>query len=146
MSTVALTYRELAERLGVKPESARKTAQRKRWHRTTGNDGTTRIHVPLEALPVTGDSPSDTSRDSHGDSPTPSPNPIHELQTRVAVLETELAAERRLTDAERQLRQAAETDRDAWQEQAKAWQAQAERLAAPKPGLLGRLFSRKSVA
>ena len=38
METIALTYRELAERLGIKPESARKTAQRRRWHRTTAND------------------------------------------------------------------------------------------------------------
>ena len=50
METIALTYRELAERLGIKPESARKTAQRRRWHRTTANDGTTRIHVPVEAI------------------------------------------------------------------------------------------------
>ena len=62
METIALTYRELAERLGIKPESARKTAQRRRWHRTTANDGTTRIHVPVEAL--------GRPRDSTGDSPT----------------------------------------------------------------------------
>ena len=55
METIALTYRELAERLGIKPESARKTAQRRRWHRTTANDGTTRIHVPVEALGRPGD-------------------------------------------------------------------------------------------
>lgn len=65
METIALTYRELAERLGIKPESARKTAQRRRWHRTTANDGTTRIHVPVEVLDhpcdSTGDSPPDTA-------------------------------------------------------------------------------------
>ena len=81
METIALTYRELAERLGIKPESARKTAQRRRWHRTTANDGTTRIHVPVEAL--------GRPRDSTGDSPTTAV-----LEERIRGLEA-LAAELR---------------------------------------------------
>lgn len=48
----SLTYKELADRLGVKIESARKQVQRKRWHRVTGNDGTVRIQVPIEELIV----------------------------------------------------------------------------------------------
>lgn len=83
MDTMALSYKELAKRLGVKPESARKTAQRKRWHRTVGNDGTARVHVPVDVLSCPSDSPMDNPCDSH---------PVHELQKRVAVLETELAA------------------------------------------------------
>ena len=51
METVTLTYAELAARLGVKDESARKTAQRRRWRKFKGNDGFTRVEVPLEDLP-----------------------------------------------------------------------------------------------
>ena len=94
METIALTYRELAERLGIKPESARKTAQRRRWHRTTANDGTTRIHVPVEAL--------GRPRDSTGDSPTTAV-----LEERIRGLEA-LAAELRTQNDD--LR----ADRDRW--------------------------------
>ena len=51
METVTLTYAELAARLGVKDESARKTAQRRKWRKFKGNDGFTRVEVPLEDLP-----------------------------------------------------------------------------------------------
>lgn len=101
MDTIALTYRELAERLGVKPESARKTAQRKRWQRTTGNDGTARVHVPLDALPSPGD--------SHRDSPATTVQ-----QVQIARLESELSGLRELVVAERQRASAAEADRDRW--------------------------------
>ena len=94
METIALTYRELAERLGIKPESARKTAQRRRWHRTTANDGTTRIHVPVEAL--------GRPRDRTGDSPTTAV-----LEERIRGLEA-LAAELRTQNDD--LR----ADRDRW--------------------------------
>jgi hypothetical protein len=51
MDTISLTYEQLAERLGVKYESARKTTQRRRWRKSRGNDGHTRVEVPLEELP-----------------------------------------------------------------------------------------------
>jgi len=41
-----LTYRELANRLGVGVEAARRRAQRARWSRQHGNDGKTRVHLP----------------------------------------------------------------------------------------------------
>lgn len=100
MDTLALTYKELADRLGVKPESARKLVQRKRWHRVTGNAGTVRIHVPIEALPAPGDSPSDTGT-----------NPVH---AQIALLETEIAGLRELVQSERRRADDAVADRDAW--------------------------------
>jgi len=101
METIILTYNELAERLGIKPQSARKLVQRKKWKRVSGNDGTMRIHVPLENMPCTKDSHADTS------------HPIHELQKKVAVLETELKnAVERIEDLK--------ADRDAWRQQAQA--------------------------
>ena len=48
--TVALTYADLAERLGIEVASAKARAVRSRWHRARGNDGRTLVHVPVEAL------------------------------------------------------------------------------------------------
>lgn len=100
MDTVSLTYRELADRLGVKLESARKNVLRKKWQRVTGNDGTVRILVPLDAIPQSEDSPSD----SQGDSPALN---IRELQAKVEGLQELLAVERQRASA-------AELDRDRW--------------------------------
>jgi hypothetical protein len=50
MSTVWLTYDELAERLGIERESARQHVKRKHWARQRGNDGKVRIGVPEEVL------------------------------------------------------------------------------------------------
>jgi hypothetical protein len=50
MSTVWLTYDELAERLGIERESARQHVKRKHWARQKGNDGKVRIGVPEEVL------------------------------------------------------------------------------------------------
>lgn len=100
MDSESLTYRELAARLGVKPESARKTAQRKNWHRTTGNDGLARVIVPVEAL----ERPEEARRDNRGDGHAEA---VRELETRIELLKEVAAAERRRADA-------AELDRDAW--------------------------------
>lgn len=117
MQTESLTYRELADRLGVKLESARKTVQRKRWQRVTANDGSVRILVPVDALPQS----QDMSRDEGGDSPSDSPTPsIQELEVRIEGLKALVESERRRADA-------AEADRD-------AWRAHASR------GLMARLF------
>ena len=108
MTTESLTYKELASRLGVKPESARKMVQRKRWQRVTGNDGVVRIIVPTDALPQSIDSPPD----SQGDSPALT---IRELQAKVEGLQELLAVERQRASA-------AELDRDRWHAQAiKPW-------------------------
>ncbi len=46
-----LTYRQLAERLGITPDSARSKARRRRWSITLDNQGIARVRVPLDALP-----------------------------------------------------------------------------------------------
>lgn len=51
MSEEWLTYVEAAERLGIKVESVKKRAQRKLWKRSTGNDGRTRILLPVSSPP-----------------------------------------------------------------------------------------------
>ncbi|WP_110754805.1 hypothetical protein [Phyllobacterium leguminum] len=146
MQTLALTYREIADRLGIKPESARKTAQRRRWHRVTGNDGTVRIHVPVEVLEGEGD--------SHGDRPG---NPVH---AQLAKLEAEVAGLKELVQAERRRAEAAETaaamtaalmkEREAdLKAERDRWHEQAQRLALAAParqprGVLSRLLARSA--
>jgi len=82
METRALTYRELAALLGVKLDSARKTVRRKGWPKWTGNDGTVRVLVPVDALPGPSDSPQDSSAIY-----------TRELETRIEGLHMLLAAE-----------------------------------------------------
>ena len=48
---IVLSYAELAERLGIGPDSARMRAKRKGWMTVPGNDGRTRVHVPPNELP-----------------------------------------------------------------------------------------------
>lgn len=113
MEIVILTYKELAERLQIKPQSARKLAQRKKWMRSAGNDGTARVHVPLDVLPVSSDNGQDKTQDSHEDMS----HPIHKMQIRIAVLETELKAATSIIDDLKK-------DRNAWRDQAqkkKGW-------------------------
>ena len=45
-----MTYREMADFLGMKEESARRRAQREGWPRQLGNDGRTRVGVPGDAV------------------------------------------------------------------------------------------------
>jgi len=109
MSTEALTYKELAERLNIKLTSARRTAMRKKWQRVKGNDGETRVLVPLEALERHNDSRDDNHDDNRNDSQ------IRELQAKVEALGELLNSERRRADA-------AELDRDRWHAEAvKPW-------------------------
>jgi len=110
MDTLSLTYKELAEKMGVKVDSARKTVMRKRWQRVTGNDGQVRVIVPIDALPKPMDGAPDSPADSHQDGLT-----VRELQAKVEALGELLAVERRRADA-------AELDRDRWHAEAvKPW-------------------------
>jgi hypothetical protein len=45
-----LTYRDLAERLGISVEAAQQKARRGRWSRRDGNDGRRLVLVPYEAM------------------------------------------------------------------------------------------------
>lgn len=78
----SLTYAELAAALRIEPASANRLARRKRWPRTKGNDGRTRVTVPEDALARPPDSPSVSPGD------TPPDNPVH---AQIARLDRELA-------------------------------------------------------
>lgn len=118
MDTQSLTYRELADRLGVKLESARKTVMRRRWQRTTGNDGLVRVLVPADALPQSQGQAPDVGSDS--------PHDVN-VAGMVRELEVQIVGLKALVEAERRRADAAEADRDAW------------RTHASK-GLISRLF------
>ncbi len=45
-----MTYKEMADFLGMKEESARRRSQREGWPRQLGNDGRTRVGVPGDAI------------------------------------------------------------------------------------------------
>ena len=72
LDTKLLTYIELGAALGITPASAKRLAIRKGWPKKPGNDGRSRVSVPVEALPaeppvVTGDSTGDDIGDTTGD-------------------------------------------------------------------------------
>ena len=128
MPSVTLSYAELAARIGRTEIAAQSLAQRKRWKRSPGNDGKVRVTIdeadlanvakadrrstdrPIDHPPTNGRGARVTDR------PTDRPNPVHELQAKLAVAQAQLAAaEARAADLQ--------ADRD-------RWHAQAERLAA----------------
>ena len=67
--TVWLTYDELAERLGIGRESARRLVLRKHWAKRKGNDGKARIGVPSEVM--SRDGPRQDPRPATGQDPRP---------------------------------------------------------------------------
>lgn len=68
-----MTYRDLAERLGISLDAAKTLGKRRaragRWDRWTGNDGTTRLRVPLEDLERPGGDPQGRPQDVPQDDP-----------------------------------------------------------------------------
>lgn len=125
--TVALTYDELANRLGIDVQSARRRAQRGRWLRTKGNDGRTRVHVPVTVVAtVTG---TDTTLAEHGPATNAtSPGLVAELRRRAEAAEARAEA---LTIQVAELAQAGgRWEGEAGTERAARQRAEAERDAA----------------
>ncbi len=104
-----LTYRELANRLGVGVEAARRRAQRACWSRQHGNDGKTRVHLPddyeIERRPDGAGAVLPLHPDGALDAISPERETIAALEGHVATLkadverlEADLAAERARTE------------------------------------------------
>lgn len=120
-----MTYDELADRLGIAFDSARKLAKRRRWARRPGNDGRVRVDVPVDYLR---DTPRDVPEDSAGDVqeavppvvPQVADNAVHllvaRLEVEVAGLKALVDSERSRAEAEARRADAAERDRDRWHE------------------------------
>lgn len=122
MSDLFLTYSELAEKLGIKVDSAKKLAQRRKWARIVGNDGFARVKVPPDAVPahVVGVVPQDVVTPIVPDL---SPRVAH-LEGLVEGLKGQLQAEKKRADAAEARTRDVEGDRDAWRQQAQRslWQ------------------------
>lgn len=91
MSTVALTYAEIANRLGIAIASAKMRARRSKWARVEGNDGRTRVMVPFELL--------NQERPAQAATPSPEASAEAALLSEVRMLHTAEIA--RLTEAHR---------------------------------------------
>lgn len=142
--TKAMTYPELAEALGIGVESAKNLVRRKRWSRSTGNDGMARVIVPIEALMARKPaSPHDAATSAATSPPTDPPMAsvaIETLSRHIERLEAELATVKSERDqakeaamqvhALRATLEAVSAERDRWM------------AAATAPRGLARLFRR----
>jgi hypothetical protein len=100
--TKSLTYEELAEALGLLPESARRLVRRKRWMRRPGNDRRVRIEVPLEALAdAAPHTPADARPDGAPDARPDITSIIGAFNQHIARVEKELEAVKAERDSER---------------------------------------------
>jgi predicted transcriptional regulator len=92
---VPLTYRELAERLGLSPDSARIKAKRRKWQTVPGNHPSdpVRVLVPVEFL--NGErSPERSPRVRTGLAPTDSTNEIKALSDALNAVREVMARQR----------------------------------------------------
>lgn len=106
METKSLTYEDLARALGIAVASAKRLAIRRKWAKSIGNDGKTRVSVPVERLPppsVTADNrPSDitgvTAPDVTGDTVTGATTDSRQLlaylEARISELSNQLSTAR----------------------------------------------------
>lgn len=121
MSTISLTYDELAERLGITGASARNLVRRRKWKRVPGNDGKARIAVPEDEIEGATRGGTDGPSDRGIDAPSPFQEMVARLELEVAGLREIVMAERgraeaeaRRADGEARRADGAEADRDAW--------------------------------
>ena len=90
--TRQLTYAELATLRGISRQSAERLARRRKWRRTQGNDGQTRVHVPEDEATLTPDDPGDVR--ARRVDPVPSLRAaVEELREQGRVLREQLARE-----------------------------------------------------
>jgi hypothetical protein len=116
-TTKSLTYAELATALGLTAGSVRNLVRRKRWPRHAGNDGATRVVVPIEVLDEAASRPWPHDGVSNGATVAPTGNPteggthlaamamierhVARLESEVATLAAKAAALESERDAER---------------------------------------------
>lgn len=103
-----MSYAELGRLRGTSAATARRMANRKRWRKQPGNDGTIRVAVPA-GVPVSRETAHETSRETSRDL---LPQALAALETAVSTLSRELAAkDAALADAETRLRDAEQAAR-----------------------------------
>lgn len=148
--TLTLSYRELADHLGISFDAAKSRARRAKWPKIRGNDDAIRLLIPVEDLqsaevrrhrsdttdtpkqPVHVDTPSDTPTDTALSVLTDALKAAHqradEATQRAAKAEAQIALANTNTSHERTRAEAAERERDALK----------QRL--DRPGITGRLI------
>lgn len=148
--TINLTYRELADRLGISFDAAKSRARRAKWPKIRGNDDAIRLLIPFDDLQTAAtrrpradmtDTPEQPTRvDTQSDTPTDTALSAlaHALEAanqradeavqRAAKAEAEIALANASADHERTRAETAETERDALK----------RRL--DRPGITGRLL------
>jgi hypothetical protein len=117
MTTVAMSYDDLAARLGISVPSARRLVQRRRWSKSLGNGGKAVVQVPEDFLSqrdatddgqddTTTATPTDVAADVETTTPTVAPPDITtDLVARLTAVQAEMAEmARRLGTAEGELR------------------------------------------
>jgi hypothetical protein len=96
-TTFSVTFAELATKLGITVPSAKNLVRRKRWPRHAGNDGLTRITVPVAYVEENAGTSTDIDADTSTDTGTGTDTGIHlvalaALERQIARLENEVAA------------------------------------------------------
>lgn len=94
---IAMSYGEIAEKLGIELDSARRLVRRRRWHRRTANDGKVLIDVPVD---YSWERPGDRDPQVPTDRPGSHPPPDH-AEVRVALAELEIKGLQALVESER---------------------------------------------
>jgi hypothetical protein len=157
MSTVAMTYEELAQRLRISVPSARRLVLRRRWRKGRGNDGKSVVQVPEEFLQRREDSRADDASDDASDdvltdagtdyAAGTEPAGMADLMARLTAAQdqlVEMARRQGASEAEANALKAqveeARTERDAWRRQAE--EAMRQLAEQRRPGLLARLLGR----
>lgn len=97
MTTVSLTYAELAQRLGISVDGARMKVKRQRWPKVRGNDGTVRVTVEEAEL-----APSERSPNVKGTFPDQAAEQVRTLEAHIVTLTEQLGKAEARADAERE--------------------------------------------
>jgi hypothetical protein len=120
IDTKWMTYAELADALGIGPDSARNLVRRKRWPRQSGNDGLARVGVPVEYITENAkpDTPADPPIDPPADGAVDGAIVIAALANHISRLERELE----------NLKQEREVERDRLAEKAGALEGRVKTL------------------
>jgi len=125
MTTLALSYDQIAARLGIAVPSARRLVHRKRWSKGKGNDGRAIVQVPAEFFEGREDGPTDSQNDGpadrHRDHPSddlktvPVPaDALSDAMVRLAAAQAELIEMARRLGAAEGEAAALRADRDRW--------------------------------
>ena len=129
MTTLALSYDQIAARLGIAVPSARRLVHRKKWRKAQGNDGRAVVQVPAEFFQGRQDGPSDnhddrpndrqqdSQKDDHDDSPKPvlvTDAALSDAMMRLAAAQSELVEMARRLGAAESEAASLRIDRDQW--------------------------------